>query len=127
MSATASSLASAKAQRISYLRQLAAQRSLNTAQIGSLESRAQAIEVEGYFLPYEKPPTKPTVLDVLGPNYHHRAAEIYIDNEVLEAEHVEDREEILRQGEEEKRKRRAEIGSEVSFSRDAESAERSAG
>jgi 3D (Asp-Asp-Asp) domain-containing protein len=46
VSATASSLASAKAQRISYLRQLAAQRSLNTAQIGSLESRAQAIEAQ---------------------------------------------------------------------------------
>jgi peptidoglycan DL-endopeptidase CwlO len=46
VSATASSLASAKAQRISYLRQLTAQRSLNTAQIGSLESRAQAIEAQ---------------------------------------------------------------------------------
>jgi peptidoglycan DL-endopeptidase CwlO len=44
VSATASSLASAKAERISYLHQLAAQRSLNTNQIGSLESRAQAIE-----------------------------------------------------------------------------------
>jgi 3D (Asp-Asp-Asp) domain-containing protein len=46
VSATASSLASAKAERISYLRQLAAQRSLNTAQIGSLESGAQAIEAQ---------------------------------------------------------------------------------
>jgi len=46
VSATANSLASAKAQRISYLRQLAAQRSLNTAQVGSLESRAQAIEAQ---------------------------------------------------------------------------------
>jgi 3D (Asp-Asp-Asp) domain-containing protein len=44
--ATADSLASAKAQRISYLRHLAAQRNLNTAQIGSLESRAQAIEAQ---------------------------------------------------------------------------------
>jgi 3D (Asp-Asp-Asp) domain-containing protein len=46
VAATANSLASAKAQRISYLRQLAAQRSLNTTQIGSLESRAQAIEAQ---------------------------------------------------------------------------------
>jgi len=46
VTATASSLASAKAERISYLRQLAAQRSLNTAQIGSLESRARAIEAQ---------------------------------------------------------------------------------
>jgi fatty acid desaturase len=73
------------------------------------EYREQAIEVEGYFLPYEKPPTKPTVLDVLGPKYHHRAIEVHIDNEVLEQEQVEDKAEILRQGEEEKRKRREEM------------------
>jgi 3D (Asp-Asp-Asp) domain-containing protein len=46
VSVTANSLASAKAERISYLGQLVAQRSLNTAQIGSLESRAQAIEAQ---------------------------------------------------------------------------------
>jgi fatty acid desaturase len=72
------------------------------------EYREQAIEVEGYFLPYEKPPTKPTVLDVLGPNYHHRAAEVYIDNAVLEGEQVEEKDEILRQGEAARRQRRAE-------------------
>jgi 3D (Asp-Asp-Asp) domain-containing protein len=44
--ATANELASAKAERLSYIRQLAARRSLNTQQIGSLESRAQAIEAE---------------------------------------------------------------------------------
>ena len=37
-------------------------------------------------------------------DYHHRAAEVYIDNEVLESEEVEEKDEILRQGEEEKRK-----------------------
>lgn len=68
----------------------------------------QAVVVEGYFLPYEKPPTKPTVVDVLGPAYHHRAEEVYIDNEVLESEVVEEKDEILLQGEEEKRKRRLE-------------------
>ena len=45
-SATASALASARAGRLSYLRQLASERSLNNAQIGALESRAQAIEAE---------------------------------------------------------------------------------
>jgi 3D (Asp-Asp-Asp) domain-containing protein len=44
--ATASSLAAAKTERISYLRSLEAQRRLNTAEIGSLESRAQAIEAQ---------------------------------------------------------------------------------
>jgi 3D (Asp-Asp-Asp) domain-containing protein/septal ring factor EnvC (AmiA/AmiB activator) len=43
---TAGALASERARRISYLRQLASERSLNNAQIGSLESRAQAIEAK---------------------------------------------------------------------------------
>ena len=51
---------------------------------------------------------KPTVLDVLGPTFHHRAREVYIDNTVLEGETVEEKDDILRQGEEEKRKRRDE-------------------
>lgn len=76
------------------------------------EYRQQAVVVEGYFLPRERPPQKPTVLDVLGPDYHHRAEEVYIDNEVLAADVVDDREEILRQGEEEKRRRRAEMQAE---------------
>ena len=85
-------------------------KALHAALSQCAEYRAQAVEVEGYFLPYERPPTKPTVLDVLGPDYHHRAAEVYIDNAVLEQEEVEEKDEILRQGEEEKRKRRAELG-----------------
>jgi peptidoglycan DL-endopeptidase CwlO len=44
ISATVNALASAKASRVAYLQQLAAQRSLNQDQIGSLESRAQSIE-----------------------------------------------------------------------------------
>ncbi len=80
--------------------------------LGCAEYRAQAVVVEGYFLPYEKPPIRPTVLDVLGPRYHHRAAEVYIDNDVLEQEQVDEKDEILRQGEEEKRKRRAEVDSD---------------
>src|SRR5215471_17973255 len=77
------------------------------------EYREQAVEVEGYFLPYEKPPTKPTVLEVLGPKYHYRAVEVHIDNDVLDQEHVDEKDEILRQGEEEKRKRREEISGEA--------------
>ena len=46
VSATLSALASARASRLDYLRQLAAQRSLNETQIGSLQSRAQAIEAK---------------------------------------------------------------------------------
>jgi fatty acid desaturase len=72
------------------------------------EYREQAVVVEGYFMPYEKPQTKPTVLDVIGPAYHHRAHDVYIDNEVLDGEEVDEKDEILAQGEEEKRKRRAE-------------------
>lgn len=46
VSATANALATAKAGRISYLRQLAAQRQLNQTQIGSLDGQAQAIEAQ---------------------------------------------------------------------------------
>jgi fatty acid desaturase len=81
---------------------------LHVALLECAEYRAQAVEVEGYFLPYERPPTKPTVLDVLGPDYYHRAAEVYIDNDVLEGETVDEKDDILRQGEEEQRKRREE-------------------
>jgi 3D (Asp-Asp-Asp) domain-containing protein len=42
--ATASSLAAARAERVAYIHQVAAQRSLNSRQIGSLESQAQAIQ-----------------------------------------------------------------------------------
>jgi fatty acid desaturase len=82
---------------------------LHETLLTSKEYRDQAVIVEGYFLPWERPPRRPTVVDVLGPKYHHRAVEVYIDNEVLENERVEEKEEILRQGEEEKRKRRLEM------------------
>lgn len=73
------------------------------------EYREQVVEVEGYFFPKDDPPTKPTVLDIVGPAYHHRALEVHIDNDVLEGEEVEEKDDILRTGEEEKRKRRAEM------------------
>ncbi len=84
-------------------------RELHEFLIGCQEYREQAVEVEGYFLPYERPAVKPTVIDVLGPDFYRKAEEIYIDNAVLETESVEEKDEILRQGEEEKRKRRAEF------------------
>jgi 3D (Asp-Asp-Asp) domain-containing protein len=46
VSATAGMLASAKAGRLAYLQQLASQRKLNQAQIGSLDAQAQAIEAQ---------------------------------------------------------------------------------
>jgi hypothetical protein len=84
-------------------------RQLHRALLECEEYRAQAVVVEGYFLPRERPPKHPTVVDVLGPAYHHRAVEVYIDNTVLEGVEVEDRDEILRQGEEEKKRRREEL------------------
>ncbi|MFN0189280.1 MAG: fatty acid desaturase, partial [Bacteroidia bacterium] len=66
------------------------------------EYRDHAVVVEGYFLPYEKPATKPTVVEVLGPAYHGLSRDVHIDNEVLENEEVDEKDEILRQGEEEK-------------------------
>jgi fatty acid desaturase len=83
---------------------------LHEALLECAEYREQAVIVEGYFIPHGQPPRHPTVVEVLGPDYHHRAAEVYIDNEVLENEVVEEREEIIEQGEAEKRKRRAEMG-----------------
>lgn len=68
------------------------------------EYREQAVVVEGYFMPYEKPPTKPTVVQVLGPDYHGLSKDVHIDNEVLESEDVDEKDDILRQGEEEKLK-----------------------
>lgn len=73
------------------------------------EYREQAVEVEGYFFHAHTPPTRPTVLEVLGPDYHHRAVDVYIDNAVLEDEVVEEKDDILRTGENEKLKRRAEM------------------
>jgi fatty acid desaturase len=75
------------------------------------EYREQAVVVEGYFLPRERPPVRPTVVEVLGPAYAPRhLSEVHIDNDVLEEEQVEDKADILRQGEEEIERRRRELG-----------------
>ena len=83
-------------------------KALHEALMHCAEYRAQAVVVEGYFVPQGQPPRHPTVVKVLGPDYHFRAEEVYIDNEVLENEKVDEKDEILQQGEEEKRKRRLE-------------------
>jgi fatty acid desaturase len=69
------------------------------------EYREQAVEVHGYFVAPDHPPTHPTVLDVLGPacapkEFHG----VHIDNDVLEYDEVEERAEILREGEAEARR-----------------------
>jgi fatty acid desaturase len=74
-------------------------RRLHEVLLNCPEYQEQAVVVKGYFLPPERPPQHPTVLDVLGPDYAPRQADVYIDNDVLEGEQVEDRAEILRQGE----------------------------
>ena len=61
--------------------------------------------VEGYFLPPHTPHTRPTVLDVLGPEYAPRdGREVHIDDTVLEDDEVEEKADILREGEMEKRR-----------------------
>ncbi len=69
------------------------------------EYRQAAVVVEGYFLPPHSPQVRPTVLDVLGPDYAPRdRREVHIDNSVLEDDVVEEKAEILREGELEKRR-----------------------
>jgi fatty acid desaturase len=80
------------------------------------EYRRQATVVEGYFWPKEKPPTHPTVVDVLGPAYAPQGFRgVYIDNSVLEGQIVSEREkeEIMDDGarEAERVRRQANVGS----------------
>jgi fatty acid desaturase len=66
-------------------------RQLHEALLAYPEYRAQAVVVHGYFLP-----PRPTVLDVLGPNYAPaQDAPVHIDNSVLENDEVLDRAGIL--------------------------------
>jgi fatty acid desaturase len=52
------------------------------------EYRDQAVQVEGYLLPSSRSPRRPTVLEVLGPNYSAPDNEVYIDDSVLGDEQV---------------------------------------
>jgi fatty acid desaturase len=65
------------------------------------EYREKATVVEGYIWPKERPPKRPTVVDVLGPDYAPREfREVYIDNSVLEGRNVTEHEkdEIVAEG-----------------------------
>lgn len=67
------------------------------------EYREQALEVHGYFTSPEHPQVHPTVVDVLGPDYTAQEFHgIHIDNSVLDNCEVEDREQIVAEGEREK-------------------------
>jgi fatty acid desaturase len=74
---------------------------LHEAMLEYPEYSEKATVVEGYFWPKEKPPTRPTVVDVLGPEYApHEFRGVYIDNSVLEDQNVteQEKEEILDEG-----------------------------
>jgi hypothetical protein len=69
------------------------------------EYREQAVEVHGYFIAPEKGSPHPTVLDVLGPGYAAKEFRgVHIDNSVLEDDVVEEKAEIVREGESEARR-----------------------
>jgi fatty acid desaturase len=61
------------------------------------EYQTEAVVVEGYFFPPEHPPKRPTVLDVLGPQYATRNREIYVDNSVIDDDELDEKDEILKQ------------------------------
>jgi fatty acid desaturase len=66
------------------------------------EYHEQALEVHGYFFTPEHPQTHPTVLDVLGPDYAAKEFHgVHIDNTVLEDCVVEEKAEIIAEGEQE--------------------------
>jgi fatty acid desaturase len=61
------------------------------------EYRREAVVVHGYFQS-GRPPLYPTVLEVLGPAYAPRdPGQVHIDNSVLDDDHVEDKNEILKE------------------------------
>jgi fatty acid desaturase len=65
------------------------------------EYRNRATVVEGYFWPKTQPASRPTVVDVLGPEYAPREfRDVYIDNSVLEGRDVSEFEkrEIMDEG-----------------------------
>jgi fatty acid desaturase len=63
------------------------------------EYRVDAVVVEGYFFPKERPPANPTVLDVIGPTFAATGHAAHIENEVLEVGDFQDRAAIEREGE----------------------------
>lgn len=61
------------------------------------EYAAEGQEVVNYILPSRSLPRRPTVVEVLGPEYAGRADEVYLDHTVLDDWDVDEKEEILRQ------------------------------
>src|SRR5262249_20762739 len=73
-------------------------RQLHETLLECADYRAQAVVVEGYFLPPHRPAERPTVLDVLGPAYAPRdRSDAYIDNTVLDDVRVDEKADILRE------------------------------
>lgn len=80
-------------------------RELHEILLGYPEYREQAVEVHGYFRSPEHPQVHPTVLDVLGPDYAAREFHgVHIDNSVLDDCEVEEKEQIVAEGEREKQR-----------------------
>jgi fatty acid desaturase len=61
------------------------------------EYRAGALEVHGYFASPERPQVHPTVVDVLGPDYAPRTAEVHIDAEAVSVAQFKDAEGLARE------------------------------
>jgi fatty acid desaturase len=67
------------------------------------EYRQEAVEVHGYFFHARGSTRYPTVLDVIGPAYAPgEVREVYLDHSVLEDDIVEDKDSIIRDGEEDR-------------------------
>ena len=64
------------------------------------EYRDEALEVHGYFASPEKPQVHPTVVDVLGPEYAPRTAEVHIDAEAVSVAEFNDKEGLAKEVEE---------------------------
>jgi fatty acid desaturase len=63
------------------------------------EYQSEAVVVVGYFASPERPQVHPTVVEVVGPEFAPKTAEVHIDNEVLGDGNFRDREAIEREGE----------------------------
>jgi fatty acid desaturase len=58
------------------------------------EYRDDGPEVENYVVPSNSQPRRPTIVEVLGPEYARRSADVFIDHSVLDGWDVDEKEEI---------------------------------
>lgn len=70
---------------------------LHALLMGYAEYRDEALEVHGYFASPEKPQVHPTVVDVLGPEYAPRTAEVHIDVEAVSVAEFNDRDGLAKE------------------------------